>query len=178
MEGVPRAALLQPDQPPVGGWMLLGRIVFRDEQVELPGKGVYPLGEEPGVLVEGGGVQPMMVMSRSVSQVNSCWRDLRLGLAARFSMKRTRPVYRSSPHADQVDHPHRVGGLRPPARAVPTASSWARGFSGRPEMKRRGSSLTSDCSRHRLAFWPSGSRILQGLSAIVIRHSSPLDAKK
>ena len=82
MEGVPRAALLQPDQPPVGGWMLLGRIVFRDEQVELPGKGVYPLGEEPGVLVEGGGVQPMMVMSRSVSQVNSCWRDLRLGLAA------------------------------------------------------------------------------------------------
>ena len=31
---------LQPDQPPVGGWMLLGRIVFRDEQVELPGKGV------------------------------------------------------------------------------------------------------------------------------------------
>ena len=35
---------------------------------------------EPGVLE--GGFQPMMVMSRSVSQVNSCWRDLRLGLAA------------------------------------------------------------------------------------------------
>src|SRR5664280_1441930 len=35
----------------------------------------------------------VMVMSRSVSQVNSCWRDLREGLAARFSMKRTRPVY-------------------------------------------------------------------------------------
>ena len=47
---------LQPDQPPVGGWILLGRIVFRDEQVQLPSKGTHLLGETPVVLE--GCVQP------------------------------------------------------------------------------------------------------------------------